>query len=208
MMRLPVVMERKGDRMPTPDRTSVEDIVRAGRDILESDGLAGLTMQAIADRVGVRAPSLYKRVRSRDDLIGLIAEETVRDLGERLHAVAGSADRRKDLAELAREFRAFAHARPAGYHLIFARGPEATRPHPDSLARASAPVLRVAADLAGPDHGLEAARMITAWAHGFVSMELARAFNLGGDIDLAYEFGIARLAHALSDGQPLGDRQH
>ena len=188
--------------MPTPDRTSLDDIIRAGRDILESEGLARLTMQAVADRVGVRAPSLYKRVRSRDDLVGLIAEATVHALGERLDAVAGSGDARTDLGELARAFRAFAHARPAGYHLIFAPGPHVSRPNLDSLARASAPVLRVAADLAGPQDAMEAARMITAWANGFVSMELAGAFNLGGDIDRAYEFGIARLADALGGPSP------
>jgi AcrR family transcriptional regulator len=191
--------------MPTPDRTSLDDIIRAGRDILESEGLSRLTMQAVADRVGVRAPSLYKRVRSRDDLVGLIAEATVHDLGERLHAVAGSADARRDLGELSRAFRAFAHAHPAGYHLIFAPGPDVTRPDLDSLARASAPVLRVAADLAGKEHALEAARTLTAWANGFISMELAGAFNLGGDIDRAYEFGIARLADALG-GPPARRR--
>ena len=184
--------------MPTPDRTTLEDIVRAGRDILESDGFGRLTMQSVADRVGVRAPSLYKRVKSRDDLIRLIAKATLRDLGERLHTVAGSTDARQDLAELARAFRTFAHSRPAGYHLVFAPGPEVPRPDSESLVWASAPVLRVATDLAGPAHALEAARMITAWANGFVSMELAGAFNLGGDIDLAYEFGIARLADALA----------
>jgi AcrR family transcriptional regulator len=187
--------------VPTPDRTSLDDIVRAGRDILESDGLARLTMQAVADRVGVRAPSLYKRVRSRDALIGLIAAATLDDLGERLRAVAGSGDARHDLGELARTFRAFAHARPAGYHLIFATGPASTRPGMDALTYASAPVLRIATDLAGPEHALEAARMVTAWAHGFLSMELAGAFKLGGDIGAAYEFGITRLADALTSAR-------
>src|SRR3954467_3383494 len=105
--------------MPTPDRTSLEDIVAAGRALLESAGLTGLTMQAVADRVGVRAPSLYKRVRNRDDLVRLITEATVRDLGARLATIGAGADPRRDLAELARAFRAFAHARPKGYQLIF-----------------------------------------------------------------------------------------
>ncbi|MDF2575814.1 MAG: TetR family transcriptional regulator, partial [Agromyces sp.] len=47
--------------MPTPERTTLAEIVRAGRDQLESGGPDGLTMQAVALRVGVRAPSLYKR---------------------------------------------------------------------------------------------------------------------------------------------------
>jgi AcrR family transcriptional regulator len=183
--------------MPTPDRTSLDDIVRAGRDILEADGLGRLTMQAVADRVGVRAPSLYKRVRSRDDLIGLITSAAVEDLGEQLRVVATTGDARADLAALATAFRAFAHARPAAYHLIFAPVPGVGRPDQDALARAIAPVLRVAGDLAGREHELEAARTISAWAYGFVAMELAGAFNLGGDVDRAYAFGVARLADAL-----------
>jgi AcrR family transcriptional regulator len=183
--------------MPTPDRTSLEEIIQAGRDILESDGLARLTMQAVADRVGVRAPSLYKRVASRDDLIGYIAEATVHDLAERLSAAVGGADARADLTELARAFRAFAHERPGSFHLIFASGPEASRPNPASIVEASAPVLRLTTELVGPQNALEAARLVTAWANGFINMELSGAFNLGGDVDRAFEFGIAHLAATL-----------
>jgi AcrR family transcriptional regulator len=183
--------------MPTPDRTSLDEIVQAGRDILESAGMARLTMQAVADRVGVRAPSLYKRVRSRDDLVRLIAEATIRDLGQRLATVSTGADPRRDLAELARGFRAFALASPASYHLIFAPNPDIARPSLDNVTDAVAPVMRAAADLAGEQHALEAARTITAWANGFISMELAGAFKLGGSIDDAYEFGIACLTDAL-----------
>ena len=50
----------------------------------------------------------------------------------------------------------------------------------------------------GPEHALEAARTVVAWAHGFITMELAGAFSLGGDIDRAYAFGIERLAAALT----------
>ncbi|GGQ73113.1 TetR/AcrR family transcriptional regulator [Couchioplanes azureus] len=184
--------------MPTPERTSLEEIVEAAREILERDGLTRLTMQAVAQRVGVRAPSLYKRVRDRDDLIRLVTEATVRDLGDRLHAVAAGGDPRTRLAELVHALRAFARARPAGYHLVFANAPAPARPEVRALADAAAPVLQVAAELAGPAHAREAARTLTAWAHGFISMELAGAFNLGGDVDRAYEYGIALLAGAFT----------
>ena len=58
-------------------------------------------------------------------------------------------------------------------------------------------MLTATAALAGPEQALEAARMVTAWAHGFVSMELADAFRMGGDVDQAFEYGIAFLADAL-----------
>lgn len=165
--------------MPTPDRTSLDAIVQAGRDILESAGVSGLTMQAVAERVGVRAPSLYKRVRNRDELVRLVVEATVRDLGERLEEVGSSAapghdrlggdvhgsgsrtrgsgsgpessgsDPRSELVELARAFRDFAHARPVASQLIFAPKTDEASPAVGELAKAVAPVLRVTATLAG-----------------------------------------------------------
>jgi AcrR family transcriptional regulator len=98
--------------MPTPDRTSLAEIVETGRELLEQGGLDGLTMQAVADRVGVRAPSLYKRVRNRRELVALIADATVRELGDRLDAAAaGEPDARRALAALARAARSFARDR-------------------------------------------------------------------------------------------------
>ncbi|HEX6366321.1 MAG TPA: WHG domain-containing protein [Agromyces sp.] len=184
--------------MPTPRRTSLEAIVAAGCDLLEIGGLEGLTMQSVAVRVGVRAPSLYKWVRNRGDLIALIADASVRDLGARLDAAAGSdGDARERLHRLAAAARTFAHERPAAFRLVFAPGAD-LRLDDGALAAASASVLRVAGELAGQEHALDAARTFTAWANGFVSMELAGAFRLGGEVDRAFDFGVDRLAEAMS----------
>ncbi|MFT2816772.1 TetR/AcrR family transcriptional regulator [Leifsonia sp. A12D58] len=192
--------------MPTPERTSREAILAAGRKLLEVDGLAGLTMQAVADRVGVKAPSLYKRVRNRDELVRLIAESTINDLGEQLRMAAEEqSDAPARVAALAVAFRAFAHRFPAGFHLIFAPGSANTRPSHEAIVASSAPMLEVAAALAGPERALDAARTLTAWANGFISMELAGAFNLGGDVDEAFTFGIRTLTSALHarEGAPM-----
>ena len=186
--------------MPTPDRTSLDEIVGAGRTLLESEGLSGLSMQAVADRVGVRAPSLYKRVRSREDLIRLIAEATVAELSSRLDAVAvaaHAADPVERLTLLARAVRSFALANPAAYRLLFSPPSEDAGASPESIARSASAVLAVAAELAGPGDALDAARTVTAWTTGFIGMELAGGFRLGGDVDRAYEYGIARIATAL-----------
>ncbi|MFF2275199.1 TetR/AcrR family transcriptional regulator [Agromyces sp. NPDC058126] len=197
--------------MPTPERTSLDAILAAGREILEADGLGGLTMQAVADRVGVRAPSLYKRVRNRGELVRSIAASTVAELGARLDSPgeprepggpgaepAGERDAAfADVARLARVLRAFAHERPAAYRLVFASGDDSGL-EVEVLREASAPLLVVAAELAGPDHALDAARTLTAWVTGFISMELAGAFRLGGDVDRAFEFGVERISAALA----------
>ncbi|GAA1775337.1 TetR/AcrR family transcriptional regulator [Agromyces lapidis] len=189
--------------MPTPERTSLDAIVGAGRAILEADGLGGLTMQAVAERVGVRAPSLYKRVRNRSELVRLIAVASIAELGDRLDdapLARGADDRDAAVAEaarLAQVVRAFAHDRPAAYRLVFSPGDESGL-DVEVLREASAPLLAVAAELAGSGHALDAARTLTAWVTGFISMELAGAFRLGGDVDRAFEFGIERISVALA----------
>ena len=183
--------------MPTPSRTSLEDIVASARRILETGGLDDLTMQRVASAVGVRAPSLYKHVRSRNDLVRLVTEDVARQLAEAI-AAASSANPADDLPALASAFRSFAHAHPRAYSLVFGPLPDAWRPDLGSLAPANDAMMRTAASLAGRDRALEGARLVVAWAHGFVSMELAGAFRLGGNVDEAFAFGVERLRVALT----------
>ena len=55
------------------------------------------------------------------------------------------------------------------------------------------------ARLGGEAGALAAARTVAAWAHGFVSMELAGAFRLGGDVDDAYDTGIEVILAGVSE---------
>lgn len=176
--------------MPTPERTSIEQIVDAATRLLEQGGPAVVTMQAVATAVGVRAPSLYKRVRDREALLGLVGEAAAIDLTDRLEAASG----RLDEALLA--FRRFGRERPEAFRLLFANIVDA-----DRLAATSAPVLRATEAAVGPEHALDAARLLTAWATGFVTMELAGAFRLGGDLDEAYRYGMAHLVGSLERAQ-------
>lgn len=186
--------------MPAPGRTSSAEIVAAGRRIVADKGLESLTMQAVAEQVGVRAPSLYKRVRGRDELIRLVIVATVDELEERLAAAARlvDSDPREAIADLARELRAFAHDSPSGFQVIFGAVPPESRPDVAVLARSAAPLIAATTRLVGADQALDAARTITAWANGFLAMELSGAFQLGGDVDRAFEWGLARVIAAVS----------
>ncbi|AKU15318.1 TetR/AcrR family transcriptional regulator [Luteipulveratus mongoliensis] len=52
---------------------SVQSIVDAALDVIRETGLSGLTMRSLAQRLGVRAPTLYHHVRSKDELLQLVA---------------------------------------------------------------------------------------------------------------------------------------
>lgn len=177
--------------VPTPERTSLDAIVLAACDLLEKDGLAALTMHAVAHRVGVRTPSLYKRVESRNQLIQLVAEATLTEVADRLNA-------QNDPVQLANTLRTFGHERPAAFQLVMTPGAGTPVADAEFGAAASTSVLRVAGELAGEENALEAARLLTAWATGFISMELNGGFNLGGDVERAWEFGVTRIVAAIT----------
>ena len=184
---------------PAPARTSRDAILSAARLLLEEGGLDAVTMSAIGDRVGVRGPSLYKHVPNRAALIRAIAEAVTEDLARALHLAVAGGDPRSDLRKAATAYRTFVHANPNGYGLLFAHLAPELQPDPVSVAEVGRPLVEAMARLVGPDGALPAARTVAAWAHGFVSMELAGAFRLGGDLDVAYESGIATILAGVSE---------
>ena len=50
----------------------VGEIVAAARELLEDGGPEALTMRAVADKLGIRAPSLYKHIPDKADLEALV----------------------------------------------------------------------------------------------------------------------------------------
>jgi len=181
--------------MPAHAQTSTAAIVAAGRQLLEEHGMDALTMRHVADAVGVRTPSLYKRVRSRSDLFRLILDDVTDALATAADAVAGSGDPAADLRALLAAYRRFAHANPIAYTLMYA--PQAVSGATARSERSSATLLRLVTELAGRRHALPAARTIVAWANGFIMMELAGAFRLGGDLEQAWDFGLDRVLYAV-----------
>jgi AcrR family transcriptional regulator len=180
---------------PARARTSADAIVGAGRALLERGGLDAITMQAVADAVGVRAPSLYKRFAGRPALIRAIADDVAAELGAVVAPALDVEDPAEAVRVLADRYRAFAHRSPGAYQLLFTNLlPEA---NPTANAAAAAGLLLLTERIVGRDRALEAARLLTAFAHGFVSMELAGAFRLGGDVDEAYRFAIDSIVAGL-----------
>lgn len=181
--------------MPAHAQTSTAAIVAAGRQLLEERGMEALTMRDVADAVGVRAPSLYKRVRGRSDLFRLILEDVADELTAALDAAATCGDPVANLRAMAAAYRSFARSNPVTYTLMY--GPDAVPGATTRSVRSSATFLSVVTDIAGPPHALPAARTIVAWAHGFITMELAGAFRLGGDVEQAWDFGLDRVLAAV-----------
>jgi AcrR family transcriptional regulator len=63
---------KRGRGHPVIDR---EGMVEAALELLDDVGVEGLSMRRLAERLGVKAASLYWHVRNKEELLGLLADE-------------------------------------------------------------------------------------------------------------------------------------
>lgn len=167
------------------DRRS--EIVGVARELLEAHGPDGVTMRAIAERVGIRAPSLYKHFASKQALEVALVTEGLRDAGEHFAEVVRAGD--DPLADLARAYRAWAVRAPHLYRLMTHRPLPREQLPPGLEAAAAAPLV----DAVGGDADL--ARAAWAFLHGMASLEIAGRFPPGADLDAAWCAGTSALDH-------------
>jgi len=186
--------------MSAPAKTSGREIRSAARKILEEDGLDGVTMQAVADAVGVRPPSLYKHFADRADLLRGLTEDALEDLQRTVERAARPGPARESLERMAAAYRNFAKRNPAAYKLIFS----ADTPNDESDLRArqasAGLLLAILTEAIGPESALPAARTLVAFLHGFVLMEMTGLFRLGGNISEAFGFGLKVILDATLRG--------
>lgn len=158
------------------------EIVDTARAIVDAEGLGALTMRRIAERLGIRAPSLYKHFPDKQALEAAIISAAFEEQAEVFeHAVAGSDD---PLAALAAAYRTFALAHPHLYRLMTDQELRRDLLVPGVEQRAGLSVYRAA----GED--VDRARAAWAFAHGMALLEIANRFPPGADIDAAWREGI------------------
>ncbi|RFU41979.1 TetR/AcrR family transcriptional regulator [Actinomadura logoneensis] len=176
------------------DRPRARQIVDAARELLETEGADALTMRRIADRLGIRAPSLYKHFPDKQAVEAeLIAQGLAEMADVQEAALAREAERplapegERPLVALGAAYRAYALAHPHLYRLM-TEGPLPRHLLPDGLEqRAALPLVRTVPD----EHR---ARAVWAFAHGMVTLEMDGRFPPGADLDRAWQVGLAALA--------------
>ena len=156
-----------------------DEIVAVARVMVERDGLDALTMRGVAEELGIRAPSLYKHVGGRDEILTLVQASLVEEFGRLMSdARAGPSG---GISAMAVAYRAWALEHPALYNLMMRHPLDRGLLPPGLESTAEAPVLAAAGD------DRDTARALWAVAHGLVDLELAGRFPPDADLDGAWE---------------------
>ena len=174
-------------------------VTEAAAALVDEIGFEQLSMGAVAERLGIKTPSLYKHVTSQAELAHRIATLAMIEFGDAIRdAIAGRAGTDALIAG-AQAMRTFVKEHPGRYaagNAARANGPD------DPIIAAAGRVMETwAAMLRGyqidPDQEIHAMRMLRSSLHGFAELEVAGGFQMGADVDESFNWMIDLIDHSL-----------
>jgi AcrR family transcriptional regulator len=176
-----------------------ERVVEEAEQLADEVGLPQLTLAAVAERLGVRQPSLYKHIdgmaglqrsisiRAKVELAGVLARASVgRSGGDAIHSMSEA-------------YRNWALAHPGRYEAA----QWAPAPGDVEDEAASSTVVQICADVLAAydlhgDDSIDAIRAFRSMLHGFVTLESSGGFGLPVDVDRSFDRLVRGLVVALS----------
>lgn len=180
---------------------TTERVVEEAGAVADEVGLAQLTLVAVADRLGVRVPSLYKHVDGLADLRLHLAVRAKREMTTVLTRATVGKARGDALRALATALWEWAYAHPGAY----AAAQAAPGDDPDDQ-QASADAVQVVFDvLAGYDLAddalVDATRSLRAAVDGFIGLHQRDGFAMARPVEASFTWLLDTLDAAMT-----GDR--
>lgn len=176
---------------------SPQDILQAAVQMVEREGPDGLSLRAVAEELGVRAPSLYRYFPQKEALEVAVAEEALKAILSRLQDAATVSDPEKRFRKTVDAYLEFARERFALYSFLMqSRYPASYR-----LAVGKTVwnlLLEAASGVSGQPDDTAAAVAVWSFLHGYVSLEHAGAFGVSGPKG-ALERGVEVFLKTLRD---------
>ncbi|MCM2388144.1 TetR/AcrR family transcriptional regulator [Streptomyces albipurpureus] len=152
-----------------------ERVVAAAIELADEKGLAGVTMRALAGRLGVEAMSLYNHVRSREDLL----DRMVDNVFGRIDPPPSATDWRTAMRHRARSVRTVLLDHPWALSLLNSR----SRPGPATLRHLDAVLGTLRGGGFSVAMTVRAISAIDSYIHGFILQELSLPFTDQQELD-------------------------
>ncbi|AFM15726.1 transcriptional regulator [Mycolicibacterium chubuense NBB4] len=185
-------------RPPRSARLSRDSIVNAALTFLDREGWDSLTINALANQLGTKGPSLYNHVHSLDDLRRTVRMRVVGDIIDMLNTVGQGRTPDDAVMVMASAYRSYAHHHPGRYS-AFTRMPLGGDDPEFTAAThaAAAPVISVLSSY-GLDEEAAFFAALEFWSamHGFVLLEMTGVMA-GIDTDAVFTDMVMRLATGM-----------
>ena len=176
---------------------STQRVVEEAALLADETASTDIPLAALAERLGVRVPSLYKHVAGADDLQRRVALSARAELGTVLTESAVGLARGDAIVAIATAYRSWALAHPGRYALTL-RAPRAD--DADDLTVSTRAIGVFFDVLAGygleGDDAIDATRHLRSLLHGFVSLVAAGAFELP-DLDRSFDRMVTSATRSL-----------
>jgi AcrR family transcriptional regulator len=183
---------------PRPGVTAAA-VVDAAIAISDRVGLDGLTLTAVARKLGVQTPSLFAHVAGRPGLLKALRLRSFEAQVDLFRAAATGRARGDAVAAVARAYRSFVRQHPGLYDASvpthMADSGE-TRAVAESLLRATLDVIQGFG--ISPEESVHAARFLRSVVHGFLGLERAGGFGLPEDVDASFDRTVRTLTETLA----------
>ena len=174
-------------------------VTEAAAALVDEIGFDQLSMGLLAERLGVKTPSLYKHVTSQADLAHRIAVLAGNELSDAIRDATQGRSGHDALAAGARAMRTYVKEHPGRY----AAGNSARSTGPDDPLVPA--VTRVLASLSAMLHGyrldpaeeIHAMRMLRSMMHGFATLEVSGGFQIDTDVDESFDWIVAFVDQGL-----------
>ena len=186
--------------MPSKKRLTRSDVIEAAVEILNAEGSNSLTLNRLADELGIRTPSLYNHVEGLPGLHRELAVLNAKQLADRLSEAAIGKGGPELFMDVAQAFRSYVKENPGLYMATLRASGAQEKPDPN-LTREEERTLKVALAVMSSlglrgDAAIHAVRAFRSMVHGFATLEVAGGFGLPQDCDESFR----RLVGALAAG--------
>lgn len=170
-----------------------------------------LSLARLAERLGVRKPSLYNHVAGVGDLRRELALVGLRELGRSLSRAAIGRAGKEGLFALAEAHRRFVKQRPGLYEATV-RSYRLYAPNDPELGAAEGEALEVVLAVLAScgvsgEEAIHAARGLRSVAHGFATLEEGGGFGMDVDADESFRRLVRAFVDGLDGGPPSGTRE-
>ncbi|WP_353650701.1 WHG domain-containing protein [Nakamurella sp. A5-74] len=179
-------------------------VTEAGAALADEVGLERLTMAVVAERLGVKTPSLYKHITGQADLTHRIAVLAMNEVADAIRDAIQGRSGKEALVAGAHAMRTYVLDRPGRYaagNAAIVTGPD------DPLVPA---VERVLASWAAMLHGyrldadqeIHALRMLRSMLHGFAVLQASGSFQIDTDVDDSFDWMLGFVDQGLAAEVP------